>query len=372
MTRLREALNGIADDAPLVDLADLAIAGHRRRRRTTTALAALATAVVLGVTTVVVTLPGQGANQPATPQRPDTVQDLPAGRVGRLSHAYRTSCEVGAERHLDCGAVEWRVVTAAGTTYRVPQALALTTKEDTAPVAISRDGRLLAYYSRQAQAHVVRDLITGSEAISAATVKEDRIGMGSMLVVSDDGRHLAFDPREGSKQPGSLIDTRTGRTVPINGKYEPVAIKGGVAELVRYIKTDLWLMPVNGGGRPVRFEGVFIMFSETAPDGRTVVAFDRDGPPMRDDLVRNRLTVLDARTGRILRKVTMRGLPTGRGQAVGTGPWLNGHEVTVAYQDKRNMSTYGVDVGTGKARLLSRYPDRRENMILPGFAQVIP
>ncbi|MDR8407870.1 hypothetical protein MTP10_03855 [Nonomuraea sp. 3-1Str] len=370
MTRLREALNGIADDAPLVDLADLAIAGHRRRRRIGTALAALATAVVLGVTTAVVTLPGQGANQPATPQRLDTVHDLPEGRVGPLSHAYRTSCEVDAERHLDCSAVEWRVVTAAGTTYRVPQALAQTTRMDTTPVAISRDGRLLAYYSRQAQAHVVRDLVTGAKTISAATVKEDRIGVGSMLVVSDDGRYLAFDPREGSKQPGSLIDTRTGRTVPINGKYEPVAIKGGVAELVRYIKTDLWLMPVAGGGRPVRFDGVFIMFSETAPDGRTVVAFGRDGAaPDTDDLARNRLTVLDARTGRILRKVTMRGMPKGGGQAMGAGPWLNGHEVTIAYGAKGDTSTYGVDVTTGKARLLSRYPGRHEGLTLPGFAQ---
>ena len=70
------------------------------------------------------------------------------------------------------------------------------------PVAISRDGRMLAYYSRAAQAHVVRDLVGGAEVTSPVKVEEDRIGVGSMLALSDDGRYLVFDPREGSKEPG--------------------------------------------------------------------------------------------------------------------------------------------------------------------------
>ncbi|MEU4410655.1 hypothetical protein AB0F88_39640 [Streptosporangium sp. NPDC023963] len=164
---------------------------------------------------------------------------------------------------------------------------------------------MIAYYSRQAQAHVVRDLVSGSEVTSSVTVKEERIGVGSMLVVSDDGRHVLFDPREGSKEPGPLIDMRTGGTVPVHGKFETISIKDGVAALVRYVKTDLWLMPVTGGGSPVRFDGVFIMFGELAPDGRTVAAFDFE----RKGHMKNTLTLLDARTGKILRRVAIRGLP---------------------------------------------------------------
>ncbi|MFD0475617.1 hypothetical protein ACFQ0B_50910 [Nonomuraea thailandensis] len=48
MTRLRETLDGIAAEAPQVDLLNAAIAGHRRRRRTATMLAAAATAAVVG------------------------------------------------------------------------------------------------------------------------------------------------------------------------------------------------------------------------------------------------------------------------------------------------------------------------------------
>ncbi|WP_449062841.1 hypothetical protein [Planomonospora algeriensis] len=40
MTRLHEALDEIAAEAPPVNLADLVITGHRRRRRVTLALAA--------------------------------------------------------------------------------------------------------------------------------------------------------------------------------------------------------------------------------------------------------------------------------------------------------------------------------------------
>ncbi|MFC4063010.1 hypothetical protein ACFOWE_32425 [Planomonospora corallina] len=382
MTRLHEALGGIADEAPLVDLADRAIAGHRRRRRTTlalaTAAAATATAVIamIGMVTTTVALPGPRGDETAAQQRADGVQradavpDLPGGRVGVLSHAYRTPCEVDQEDPLrppDCSAVEWRVVTGTGATYRVPQALVSTAKGWRAPVAISRDGRMLAYYSRQAQAHVVRDLVSGSEVVSPVTVKEERIGGGSMLAVSDDGRYVVFDPREGTKDPGLLIDMRTGRKLSVNGKFEVVSVKDGVAALVRYVKTDLWLMPVTGGGSPVRFDGVFIMFSELAPDGRTVAAFDFRAKGRE----KRTLSILDARSGRILRRVAIHGLPKGGGVS-GVATWRSGSEVTIVY-DGEEVSTYAVDVRTGKARRLAGYPGTLTNPtdpVLPGVAAI--
>ncbi|MGR6918568.1 hypothetical protein ACU635_30335 [[Actinomadura] parvosata] len=208
---------------------------------------------------------------------------------------------------IDCDDVEWRVVTTAGRTYRLPQALAREEDGHDVPVALSRDGRKLAHYSREAQAHVVRDLTTGTEV--SAPASEEKIGIGSMLVVSDDGRYLVFDPREGSKYPGVLIDTTTGKRTTIDGRYEPVAIKDGVVELIRYITTDLWFMPATGGGKPVRFDGTFIAPSELAPAQRTVVAFDH-GRYGRN--TRPVLTVLDVRTGRAVREITVTGLPASR------------------------------------------------------------
>ncbi|WP_433517329.1 hypothetical protein ACQP2T_18325 [Nonomuraea sp. CA-143628] len=370
MTRLREALGDIAEEAPLVSLADVAIAGHRHRQRTVLTASAVAALCVTAVAVVVVAaVPWPRTAQTATQQGQAAVPDLPPGNVGPISRAYMTSCKL-VGRESDCSAVEWRVVTRAGKTYRVPQALVESAKGERVPVAISRDGRMLAYYSRDAQAHVVRDLVGGSETTSPVAIKEERIGVGSMLVLSDDGRYIAFDPREGSKYPGMLIDVRTGRTTHINGKYEPVSVKGGVAELVRYRKTDLWLMPVTGGGKPVRFNGVFIMFSEVAPDGRTVVAveFPKVGKGEPVTLEKNMLTLLDAKTGKTLRKVPISGLPNDRGGIDGATIWQSESEVTLLYGDKEGERSYAVDVNTGRARLLDRQPGSAGNVSYPGAA----
>ncbi|MFI9589117.1 hypothetical protein [Nonomuraea sp. NPDC052265] len=370
MTRLRDALNGIAEEAPPVNLADLAVAGYRRRRRGTATLAAVATIAVLAGVTATVLVAGPRRTPAAAPQAA-AVPVLPAGKVGTLSHAYREFClpAKGEDPLSGCVQDEWRVVTSAGKTYRVPQALRVTARNDRVPVAVSRDGRMFAYYDKDAGAHVVRDMVTGAETVSAAKVKEERLGVGSMLVVSDDGRHLAFDPREGTKDPGLLIDVRTGRTVSVPGVYEPVTIKDGVAELVRYRKTDLLFMPVTGGGRPVRFDGVFIMFSELAPDGRTVVAFEfPPGKKARPEYVTRRLTVLDTRTGRTLRKVSVQGLPK-KASIDNATIWQSPSEVTLAVGVGKDTRAYAVDVRTGRARLVTKYPGGSTGQVaLPGAA----
>lgn len=362
MTGLRDALDDIAAEAPLVDLADVVVAGHRRRRRTSVALAALATAAVVGVSTAVVTMPWHHQVRTSPAQQTDAVPDLPDGAVGPISYAYLTPCTF-ADGRPDCTEVEWRVVTRAGAAYRVPQALVESPDDHRAPVAISRDGRLLAYYSRQAGAHVVRDLVNGSEVTSAAKITEAQIGVGSMLALSDDGRHLFFDPREGSKKPGLLLDVRTGKVREIDGRYEVVTIRKGIVDLVRYRKTDLWRTPIAGGGRPVRFKGTFIMFSEVAPDGRTVAAVDyRDYTENT-----NKLTLLDSRTGRTLRKVTIRGLPR-RGNLTNTGLWQSPSELTFTYQHGKTTDLYAVNITTGRPHHLTRLPTAKTSLALPGLA----
>ncbi|WP_219509709.1 hypothetical protein [Nonomuraea ceibae] len=362
MTRLHRALDGIAAEAPLVNLADAAIARHRRRRLVTASLAAVATTVVIGVGGVVLATPWRMVTEPAvqtvaptTPavDRAVVVPDLPEGPVGRLSHAYQAKCET------DCDDAEWRVVTSDGTAYRVPGALPRTADRSTVPVAISRSGRVLAYYSRKAQAHVVRDMETGAEAVSPVKVPEKKIPRGAILLVSDDGRYLVFDdPQEFDDYPGMLIDMRTGERTMLKRDFEPVTIKDGVLGLVRYLETDLWLMPVTGGGEPVRFDGVFVGFSEVAPDGRTVVALDMTGTPKKKPV----LTVLDVKTGKALRKVPTPALP---GDLMAT-VWLSETEVTVRNGAKGGQ-TYALDITTGKARLLADHGDLFR-LTLPGQA----
>ncbi|MBB5079077.1 hypothetical protein [Nonomuraea endophytica] len=362
MTRLRDALGDLAEQAPRVDLAEAAIAGHLRRRRTGRVVAALATATALAVTGAAVTLPWTSTAISVAAQGTEKAPDLPATAVGPLGYAYQTPCVVKPK--LDCSTSHWRVVTRSGKTYRLPDAPAHSSTGFTMPVSISRDGRMLAYYDPREGAHVVHDLERGTRTVSRLRLSEDRVGIGSLLFVSDDGRHLAFDPREGSKEPGMVIDVRTGAKVEVPGTFEPVSLKDGVVSLVRYLKTDLWLMPVTGGGKPVRFDGTFIMFSELSPDGRTVAAV-RHQRHLAEEL-----TLLDAKNGGTLRTVAIRGLPEDRGAVTATGPWRGSGEIAITYSGTTGLRTFAVDVSSGRARPLERFPGNRPGLTLPGRVEV--
>ncbi|MEV0583130.1 hypothetical protein [Nonomuraea sp. NPDC050310] len=365
MTRLRRALEGIAQETPLVDnLAEGALRGYRRRRRTRRIVASAFTAAVVvagGVLTA-------GALRPAAPVEVGSagvqeLPDLPEGAVGPAGRAHLVPCEYDREsKELDCSSSEWRLVTRSGKTYRLPRATAYA-GNDRVPVAISRDGRFLAFYDDKAGAHVVRDLVSGPEVVSGVRVELSKVGPGSMLVLSDDGRHLFFDPREGSAAPGLLVDVAGGKSEPVSGVYEAVSIKDGMLQLVRYIKTDHWLRPVSGkSGRPVRFDGAYIMFSEPAPDGARVVAVEHA------TMAKRVLSVLDAKKGKVLRRLTLDGLPK-QGGLAGTGLWLSDSEVTVFFDaGKGGVRAYAVDVRSGRLRLLEKYTGAAELVALPGQA----
>jgi Tol biopolymer transport system component len=208
----------------------------------------------------------------------------------------------------------------------------------------------------------VRDMVTGATRTASVRVSRSAVGVGARLALSDDSRYLVFDPRVGGKDPALLIDMRTGRTVSIPARYNTISVQGGVALLVRYRKTDLWLMPVDGHApKPVRFKGTFILFSELAPDGRTVSAVELD------EYNTKRITLLDAKTGRILRKVTIRGLPKDAYLSYGA-VWRSGSELIVHSYYKNSMRAYAVDVGTGKARQIATYEGYLERLIsMPGI-----
>ncbi|MFD8562670.1 hypothetical protein ACFV1N_35775 [Streptosporangium canum] len=379
MSRLREALNDVAAEAPAVDLADWAIAGSRRRRRTRMAagsaavmgLAALA-GVALGV------FPGTGplpADKTVVTAETGTIPDLPSRGVGPLSHAHRTFCLIRGPIPADCRNGEWRVVTRSGETYHLPQALGTKSTKSGPnfyPLAISRDGRIIAYYSRSAKTFTVRNLASGTEQAAPVAVAEAELGGNARLELSDDGRYLAFTGYPSRKEDGLIIDMRARTTMPLPVGWDPRSIDDTTVTLARYgrygQKPGIWVMPLAGGGSPIAVGEAYTRFSALAPDGAAVAALRRGQSPNSQD---DTISVLDARTGKVKKTATMRGLPKGSSMLT-LGAWLNAAEVTLAtvpsdhWQENRQI-TYAVNVETGQVRRLVVYhPQSAMHLVIPG------
>ncbi|MEV6864973.1 hypothetical protein AB0M44_28685 [Streptosporangium subroseum] len=375
MNRLHDVLTDIAGQAPIVDLADRAVRGNRRRRRTGMALAAVAVTAavtVLGAAAGTGLLPGEGGEIAAKPSHGGVVADLPNRGVGPLGYAYKTFCSAdGASK--DCRNGGWRVVTRDGETYHVPQALGLSDK-NYIPLTITRDGRMMAYYSRGEQTFKIRDLDSGKELTAPVTVAERQLGLYATLVLSDDGRRLAFTGYPNRKEPGLLIDMRAGTTTPVPSGWVPTSIANGgdpVTLISYWPKARVWLMSPSGGPPPVTLDKPYVRFSALSPDSRSLAALGAEklkGGAMRMD---NTISVLDAMTGRTGKKVTLRGLPKNMGSHR-LGAWLNRTEVTLsAVMMERGGATrqitYAVNTGTGQARELRSYTGQNpSHLVVPG------
>jgi hypothetical protein len=80
------------------------------------------------------------------------------------------------------------------------------------------------------------------------------------------------------------------------------------------------------------------------------------------------LTLLDAKTGRTLRKVPVRGLPKD-GRIDGTATWLSRSEVMVVVNGRGHPYSYAVDVTTGRARRWADYSAQQsQRLTLPGVS----
>ncbi|MBN6057140.1 hypothetical protein JYK22_34775, partial [Nonomuraea sp. RK-328] len=376
MSGLREALHDVASDAPAVDLADWAITGSRRRRR---ARLVTGTATVMGLVVLagvaLGVLPGARqvtADKLVVATETGKIADLPGRGVGPLSHAFRTWCLTSGPIPADCRNGEWRVVTRSGETYHVPQALGFKSGPAFFPLAISRDGRVIAYYSRSAGTFQVRDLESGAVRTAPVVLAEAKLGGNARLELSDDGRYLAYTGYPSRKEDGLIIDMRARTTTPLPVGWDPRSIDGTTVTLARYgrwgQKAGIWVMPLTGGGSPVTVEDVYLNFSALAPDGKVVAAL-RAGksPNVKDDTI----TVLDVRTGRATGTAPIRGLPNGTGMR-SLGVWLNASEVTLATipsGDRREnrQITYAVNVRTGQVRRLAVYhPQAVMHLVVPG------
>ncbi|MFC6080103.1 WD40 repeat domain-containing protein [Sphaerisporangium aureirubrum] len=330
MTGLRQVLNEIADDAPPVDLADRVLRAHAHRRRTTMALVAAGTVVftLLGVTAGVRLMHDKPVGEPAS----GTVTDLPARGVGPLSHAYRTACDPGDGRiPADCRDGAWRVVTESGTTYHVPQAH----KGMASSLVISRDGRRIAYYADRAKTFVVRELAGGTEVTAPVRIPEAWLGSISRLLLSDDGRFLAFSKMPALADPAMLIDMRERMTRPLPNGWAPIGLSadGNTITLAQFspkarLRTIsyLWVTSTAGNATSVTLPRHYY-FGPLADDGETLVALQENVTADSVPCVPGSLTHLDPKTGRVRRVVRVTGLPMTT-HKIYLRAWLSPTEIT--------------------------------------------
>jgi hypothetical protein len=401
MTWLKNVLDDLADETPQVDLAERTIRIRERRRRTAAWVVAAASVVVtaLGATVAVRLLP---AERPIPAADPAKVADLPERGVGPLSHAYKTFCRP-QDGKVPPGCVDggWRVVTRDGRTYRVAQALpSLSAYRGKglrdSPLAISRDGRKIAYYGAEQRTFVVRDLASGAEQVAPTRVSEDWLGSISHLLLSDDGRFLAFTKNPPLTDPAMLIDLQERMVRPLPNGWNPIGLSadGDTITLAQYAPkarlqtlTRLWTTSTAGNGRTVDLPRSTLA-GPLAPDGKTLVALKgvdvpgthcrRSGP----DLVR-----LDTETGKVLGTVRVKGLSM-TGNHVYLRGWVSSTEITALARpfkcankeesddlvDNRldpsyaPFTAYAVNVETGKARKLDTYTAQDNfDLVIPGF-----
>ncbi|QYC41751.1 hypothetical protein Nocox_20715 [Nonomuraea coxensis DSM 45129] len=394
MTWLRDVLDDVAHHAPQVDLTERTIGIRRRRRRRTTSIVAAAAvvAVALGVTTAV----RLQRAQPRPAAAPGAVTDLPARGVGPLSHAFMTFCRPeGGKAPAGCVNGGWRVVTRGGKTYRVARALSGSpSKLRPSPLAISRNGRKIAYYDTKAGTFAVRDLASGKVTTAPAKVPTAWLGSIAHLLLSDDGRFLAFTKSPALKDPAMLFDMRERMARPLPNGWNPIGLSpdGDTITLAEYAPktrlqtiTRLWQTSTAGNSTTVDVAGDYSI-GALGPDGHSVVAVEsvnagvvgcmRSGP----DLVH-----LDRKTGKALRKVPVRGLSMTANQVYLRG-WTGPHEITalatplVCHERDDDapasdldppyvpFTAYAVNVETGVARKLATYTAQGFfHLVLPGF-----
>ncbi|MGV9387284.1 hypothetical protein ACWDRB_66725 [Nonomuraea sp. NPDC003707] len=382
MTWLRDVLVDLAAESPRVDLAERTIATRDHRRRTAISLLAAAMVVVtaLGGTLAVRLLPE--APTPAASGKDDLPtrgDDLPTRGVGPLSHAYKSFCEpVSGKAPSHCQDGGWRVVTRSGRTYHVPEALPSLSLQDS-PLAISRDGRKIAYYSAKEGTFQVRDLASGAKTTAPMKLPPKKwLYSITRLMLSDDGRYLAFSKVPDLKDPALLFDMHDRVVRELPARWVPIGLSpdGATITLAEYspnsqLRTisNLW-PPTSPGNSTAVILPQHYAFSPLAPDGKTVAAVEdystAEKPCQMGDLV-----LLDTLTGKKQKTVPIRGLSADVSQ-IYLRTWRSADEVTALTTSVRcrpsskvpvdetappyrTFTAYAVNVRTGEARKLTTF-----------------
>jgi hypothetical protein len=240
----------------------------------------------------------------------------------------------------------------------------------------------------------VRDLASGTVLTAPTRVPRAWLGSIANLLLSDDGRFLAFTKAPALKDPAMLFDMREHMVRPLPNGWNPIGLSpdGDTITLAQYSPktrlqtiTRLWQTSTTGNTTTVDVAGHYTA-GALGPDGHSVVAVEsvnvgktgcmRSGA----DLVH-----LDRKTGRVLRRVSVRGLSM-TANFVYLRSWTGPHEITalamprVCHEQDYNapvssldppyvpFTAYAVNVETGKARKLATYTAQDFfQLVLPGF-----
>ncbi|MFC3982753.1 hypothetical protein [Streptosporangium jomthongense] len=364
MNLLRDELHAMADEAPHIDLTERAIRGARRRRVAGAALAVAAAVAVMTGGTAVLLGGGTGTGRSVT-MAPATrdVTALPERGVGPLTHAYLSRCPMPRKPDDECVSGQWRVVTESGTTYALADTMGpdRTGRALRSPVAITKDGRRIAYYSERKQTFEVRDLASGRTWKAPLKVREGDFDGESFLRLSPDGMQLIYTNWSGMPKPYSvLVDMEKGRTTTLNATWYPVSVGDGGSPITLVKPSRVWIV----GNRPVAVKNFPYEVSALGPDGRTLVRLGRyvDGRPTA-------ISTFDALGGAEGPALRVTGLSDGMSLAR-LGGWVSDTEVALlAVPDRSEMESvlYAVNVHTGRARELRRFADFPA--VLPGAAR---
>ncbi|GAA3040438.1 hypothetical protein [Streptosporangium longisporum] len=347
MNMLREDLHALAEQAPAVDLAARAVRGARRRRATRLAVAAAAvTCLIAGGGAALVQQVRPEPPVVLTPPPARTVP-LPARGIGPAVQAYRPVCRVGFE---SCGGRVWLLVTDGGdTTYELPEV------SSQGPLAITADGRRIAYYSARQRRIVVRDLASGRVWRAPLKQPAEDFAVEFSLRLSPGGLRFIVSGWGGRREPNKLVDVERGTVTDLERGWWPVSVADGSGPVVLARPYDMtsrvWVL----GHEPITIGYFAYDYSALAPDGRTLARVERSVDPERPATLRQggSIVVVDAIRGGRERRTRISGMAEGL-HAGHLGAWLNATEVTMLATAESNRPSvlYAVDVRTGRSREL--------------------
>lgn len=359
MTWLSDALDDIAEQAPDVDLADRVIEARGRRRRTLTAVAA-------GVM-VVVTVAGvmAGVRLLHRGEEPAPAVDLPKRALGPVIQAYRLPCKELEGLAEDCRGAGWRIVVGPDKReYPLDDAL----PGRNGPLAITEDGWTITYYSLKAGTIVTRDMRDGTVTAAPAKIPLGKMGSMAKLVISDDGRYVAFSKVPEFKDPAMLFDMVKQRTRLLPNRLSPIWMSEGADRITLASYTtwprlmtmaNLWGTASASDQTEVKLDRHY-SFSAAAADGTTIVALESNITE-NDNCVAGDLVHLDARTGKVLTTIRNPRLPMGD-HNVYLRNWRSQREILALAFPNRTCGAkgaaivaYALDVHTGKTRKLRTY-----------------
>jgi hypothetical protein len=359
MTRFRDALAEAAEQAPaLGDIADRALAQSRRRQlRLGVPLAAVAvTATAAVVAGVLSWLPSTGSTtdvtagpttvRTGTVPFPDQARPLPAEGVGPVGLAYSMACD-GRANASQC---QWRVMTAEGEHYAVPDAAHPDGAEgltDRGLVTVSPEGERLGYF-RENGTFVLRDLASG-EVEPAFAWQPGVLNKWPEVSWSPNGRWLAVSyadlvADQTWRGESVRVDTETMRTTELPEPEGLLSLRNNGDPLFESDVPERLLRSVDGA------------LGSLSPDGNTLAAVtfpDWDAPTL--------LKVLDLDAQRVAAEY-----PIDRGRAWEQPRFLGWTDASTALilsvdsskgSDAYAMNVDAFDTRTGKLDRLFHLPD---------------